>query len=238
MTKQDVQIDTSSDTSSDASSDALGDVSSTRIARSAIPLSEVSRSAIPLPMRRIAQGGTVFIVLSWALAAWPRIMNRTGVSRSVPEKPAFALEQGQMRGELPRGRLFNDYANSSYLQWRLNGTSAPVSSQGRNPIYIDLLNAYPDGERGLLQEYFEMLKGTPESMALMKRRGINLIYLPPQFRKDKNVGLFRTLLLNPLEWRPVYSGKRDGTLWARRQPVAIPQRSVIFDGMPLEKPAK
>ena len=189
-------------------------------------------------MRRIAQGGTVLILASWALAAWPKVMNRTGVARGVPEKPAFAIEQGQQRGELPRGLLFNDYSWSSYLQWRLNGTRLPVTSQGANPIYIDLLNAYPDGERGLLQEYFVMLKGSPASMALMKRRGVNLILLPPQFRKDKNVGLFRTLLLNPQEWRTVHSSKLDGTLWARRQPVPIPQRSVIFSGMPPEKAAK
>jgi hypothetical protein len=47
--------------------------------------------------------------------------------------------------------MFNDYENSSYLQWRLNGPlqSGPnqgrVLAQGQRPLYIDLLNAYPDG---------------------------------------------------------------------------------------------
>ena len=226
VTKQELEISTSSTRSSGVrgSNEPGG--------------SAISQSAIPLPMRRIAQGGMALIILSWALTAWPKNMNRNGVARGVPEKAAFAIEQGQQRGELPRGRLFNDYSWSSYLQWRLNGTRLPVTSQGANPVYIDLINAYPDGKRGLLQEYFEMLKGSPASMALMKRRGVNLILLPPQFRKDPNVGLFRTLLRRPQEWRTIYSSKLDGTLWARRKLVPIPPRSIIFDGIPPKKAAK
>lgn len=226
ITKQDIEVTTSEIAPNEtAPIEAALSTSSTR--------SELKRrrSAIPLPMRRIAQGGTVLIVLVWALAAWPRRMTLRAVALSVPEGAAYALESGQAKGELPRGHLFNDYATSSYLQWRLNGTRQPVSAQGRNPIYIDLLNAYPDGKRGLLQEYFKILEGKPESLALMKRRGVNLVYLPPQFRNDKNVGLFKVLERDNLNWRRVYNSKIDGTLWARRVPVALPKRSIIFDGV-------
>ncbi len=197
-----------------------------------------TRSAIPVPMRFIAQGGAVLCLALWTIDSWPTAMNRTGVSQRVPERTAFALEQGQKRNQLPRGYLFNDYAWSSYLQWRLNGatqTQRPLSKRGATPIYIDLLNAYPDGKRGLLQEYFLMLEGSPKSMALMKRRGVNLILLPPEFRKNKNVGLFRALLRNTREWRIVSNDEMQGTLWVRRALVALPARSVIFDGVPERK---
>ena len=178
---------------------------------------------IPLAMRRIAQGGILASLLICLFQAKPPEWSPTFVSRLVPEGAAYALEQGQKNGTLARGNLFNDYSNSSYLQWRLNRANAQgiVPTRGLNPLYIDLINAYPDGPHGLLMEYFVFLQGNADAdnanknpgLNLLDNRGVNTVYLPRNLDKK---WLAQHMNEDKAQWRRVYQGD-DGTLWARRK---------------------
>ncbi len=193
-------------------------------------LREPESQPIPLPMRRIAQGGILFCLGIGAWQSFSREWPRSLVSRRVPEGVAFALESGQRNRTLPAGNLFNDYATSSYLQWRLNRADASgnVPSRGLNPLYIDLLNAYPDGEDGLLKEYFGFLENKRDAksrdqtpgLQLLDKRAVNMVYLPDEANFNKQ-WLALYLKNDRKTWRQIYKG-RDGTLWARKRflPVA------------------
>lgn len=178
---------------------------------------DAANQPIPLGMRRIAQGGMIACLVLW-LTFQVGTVPFSMVSRYVPEGASYALEQGQKNGTLPRGHLVNDYANSSYLQWRLNHEDARgiVPTRGVNPLYIDLINAYPDGPNGLLNEYFGVIDATKAGLRVLDTKGVNIVYLPRVFDK-KRLAIF--LDKSPV-WRRVYQ-KRDGTLWARRQPLPI-----------------
>ncbi|HVF85471.1 MAG TPA: hypothetical protein VM821_05795 [Abditibacteriaceae bacterium] len=184
---------------------------------------QAAMQPIPLGMRRIAQGGILVSLLICLFQARPKEWSPTFVSRLVPEKVAYAIEQGQKNGTLPRGNLFNDYSNSSYLQWRLNRANAQgiVPTRGLNPLYIDLINAYPDGPNGLLMEYFVFLQGNAveksadkrPGLKLLDNRGVNMVYLPRDLDKK---WLAQHMNKDKSHWRQVYQGD-DGTLWARRK---------------------
>ncbi len=188
---------------------------------------EMAHQLIPLGMRRIAQGGIalILVICVWQSMQhpWPRSM----VESKVPEAAAFALESGQKNGSLPRGNLFNDYENSSYFQWRLNraGANGIVSDKGLNPLYIDLLNAYPDGKNGLLNEYFVFLQGNVDAkssdktpgLGLLQSRKINLVCIR---RELDDRWLPQYLTERPKEWRLVHEGK-DCRLWVRIKPLPL-----------------
>ncbi len=187
----------------------------------------IAQEPIPVGMRRIAQGGIALSLLICVFQAFSHPWGRLMVSEKVPEGAAYSLESGQRNGTLPRGHLFNDYSNSSYLQWRLNRADEQgvVPDRGLNPLYIDLLNAYPDGVDGLLNEYFVFLQGNAtESSAdkspglnLFKARAVNIVYLPHELDKK---WIAQYLEKDTANWRLVYHGI-DGRLWARRQPLPI-----------------
>jgi hypothetical protein len=75
---------------------------------------------IPAAMRNMAHGGVVFCLALWiataALTKWRDLSPPRAVGQDVPERAATVIERRMLRG-----RMFNDYENSSYLQWRLNG---------------------------------------------------------------------------------------------------------------------
>ena len=184
---------------------------------------QAAMQPIPLAMRRIAQGGILAALLICLFQAWPQERPATFVSRFVPEGASYALEQGQKNGTLPRGNLFNDYSNSSYLQWRLNRADAQgiVPTRGLNPLYIDLINAYPDGPDGLLMEYFVFLQGNAveknadkrPGLKLLDNRGVNIVYLPRDLDRK---WLAQHMNKDKARWRQVYQDDA-GTLWARRK---------------------
>ncbi len=99
-------------------------------------------------------------------------------------------------------RVFNDYEFSSYLQWRC---------AGQPPLYIDLLNAYPD--RLLTEDYFNILKATPAGRTLLRDLKINAVFLRPHAKKD-GMAKLAAYLDKQRQWHRVYQGP-DGTIWLK-----------------------
>lgn len=101
------------------------------------------------------------------------------------------------------GRLFNDYENSGYLEWRLGGNP---------PLFIDLLNAYPDR---VMREYAEMAGATERGRLLFEQHGIAAVVLTTNRGGSPSLsGLARALDSSP-RWVRIYAGN-DGVVWVRR----------------------
>ena len=100
--------------------------------------------------------------------------------------------------------VFNDYLRSGYLHWRY---------AGQPPIYIDLLNAYPDD---LLAKYFDIVKRTPTGIAEWEKLNVNTVVFGSYQKTDRLSALAQYLDTNP-QWRVVYD-KADGKVWVRRNP--------------------
>jgi hypothetical protein len=104
------------------------------------------------------------------------------------------------------GRVFNDYENSSYLQWRFAGQPA---------LYIDGLNAYPDQ---LMLDYGDIAIGSDRGLQLLNAQGIEIVILTTN-RGPGSISL-RKLSANldaKPEWARAYAGP-DGIIWVRRVP--------------------
>jgi hypothetical protein len=173
---------------------------------------------VPAGLRAIAQMGVVFCLLLWiatvSLTKRRDLFPPRAVGRDVPEGAVRAIEARSLSG-----RMFNDYENSSYLQWRLNGPlqSGPnqgrVLAQGQRPLYIDLLNAYPDGPNGLMVEYLDAVFKPGRAALILERHRINYIVLGAHRRKSPLAqylkGDGKTL------WAHIYGGA-DADIWVRR----------------------
>jgi hypothetical protein len=122
---------------------------------------------------------------------------------AVPAGVARFLEEH----EVPP-RIFNDYENSSYLHWRLGGDP---------PLFIDLLNAYPDQ---VTLDYREIVGVTPKGKRLLDERDIGCVVLT---RRSEGASLdpLKDYLQDSPHWTLVYRGK-DGYVWVRRTPDAKP----------------
>src|SRR6185312_10574405 len=92
------------------------------------------------------------------------------------------------------GRVFNDYENSSYLQWRL---------AGRPPLYIDLLNAYPDG---LMREYQEIAYRPERAQHLLAERGVGVVVLTTNRGGSPSLAGLAARLDRDDGWARVYAG--------------------------------
>jgi hypothetical protein len=177
---------------------------------------------IPAGLRAIAQMGVVFCLALWiataALTKWRDLWPPRAVGRDVPEGAVRTIQTRDLHG-----RMFNDYENSSYLQWRLNGPlqSGPnrgrVLTNGQRPLYIDLLNAYPDGETGLMVEYLDAVFKPGRAAQVLERRRINYVVLGAHRRKSPMVqylmGQGKTV------WTHIYKGA-DADIWVRRNAAA------------------
>ena len=135
--------------------------------------------------------------------SWPP----NATSRYLPEPAARRLLQvGKGR------RVFNDYEFSSYLQWR---------SAGNPPLYIDLLNAYPDK---LLKDYFQIVTAEPEGRKMLRDLDINCVFLR-RHKKGEGMAKLANYLDKQSQWRRVYKGP-DGTIWLKNntEKMKIPRR--------------
>jgi hypothetical protein len=171
-------------------------------------------------IRRRKGGGNdadpLLVVMRWsfrlALLAWialdctPRIL----AWRAWQPLQPMRLEQGVVRffqQHEPQGRVFNDYENSSYLQWRLAGQPS---------LYIDLLNAYPDG---VMRDYQDLVRATERGRHLLDEQQIEWVVLTTN--RGVSSGDSLAVLANYLDatpqWVRVYVG-RDGVIWVRRTP--------------------
>ena len=105
----------------------------------------------------------------------------------------------------PNLRIFNDYLNSSYFQWRF---------AGHPPLYIDLLNAYP---AELLQKYFSVIHADAKGLKQFQELHVDLVAFGPYTKANRQYPLAR-YLDNSKEWKRIYHGD-DGSVWKlQRQP--------------------
>ena len=114
---------------------------------------------------------------------------------------ARAIER-QMASRGQKMRPFNDYEFSSYFQWAFSG---------RPPLYIDLLNAYPDE---LMDNYFAVLRLDARGKKELARANVVLSRVAKQ--GEGLLDFQKALDKQPKTWRRVYKA-RDGMIWVRRQ---------------------
>src|SRR5262249_7652959 len=144
-----------------------------------------------------------------AVLAWVVLEGLPGVILFRPWRPLTPtrLEQGVVRflreHQLP-GRVFNDYENSSYLQWRL---------AGQPPLYIDLSNAYPDD---LMRDYQDVARVKQRGRALLDEQHIGIVVLTTN-RPGFSLAPLANYLDADARWVRVYVGG-DGVIWVRRTP--------------------
>jgi hypothetical protein len=103
------------------------------------------------------------------------------------------------------GRVFNDYENSSYLQWRLAGCP---------DLYIDLLNAYP---AEVMADYHAIRGVTARGRQLLDEQQIEIVVLTTNRGPAPSLAPLADYLDANQRWARVYAGK-DGALWVRRTP--------------------
>ncbi len=167
---------------------------------------------IPDAMRLIARVGAVTCLVAWTFAA---------ASRHTPQEAGAwnvyvcNVPEGAVQFLQPRAaslRIFNDYEDSSYLQWRLNGElSKTTSTLGSLPLYIDLLNAYPDS---LMFEYLDILAARPQALQKLDERKINCIVLGEHHWKQPLVSFLNRSNSN---WESVWNDKQS-KVWIKRKP--------------------
>jgi hypothetical protein len=159
-----------------------------------------------LAFRVGAQCGVV--VLLWiALAhAIPQGFSIRATAKNLPSAAADFVVENR-----PSGRIFSDYESSSYFQWRLNGEqNNRVLAKGRQPLYIDLLNAYP---ASLLDEYLKIWSWERAGQKAFERRDFGVVMMGHDKRKSK---LAKFLDASP-QWKNVVRHK-NGLVWLRKSP--------------------
>jgi len=131
------------------------------------------------------------------------ILAMPAMPRSVPVQLSHRarLLERQFRQHGKKMRPFNDYEYSSYWQWAF---------AGRPPLFIDLLNAYPDS---LMDDYFSVLAQNARGKMLLGR--CNVVLSRPAFKGEHVLEFQQAIDKLPRQWRRVYKGK-DGTIWVRR----------------------
>lgn len=172
-----------------------------------------SLDAAPLCARLLRRKSvTILPVLRWALRAfvlawlflqiWPVYALQRPWRHFVPTR----LEEGIVRfirDEQLRGRVFNDYENSSYLQWSFAGEPA---------LAIDLLNAYPDR---VVHDYRDLVTASERGRGLLDEQNIGIVILTTNRGAGANATRLADYLDSRSEWVRVYA-KRDGVIWVRR----------------------
>ncbi len=154
---------------------------------------------VPIGMRAIVRVGTIICLVIAVARATPSDFYKL---RTLNPKTPVRLTQFYKNSKL-NGRVFNDYEFSSYFQWAF---------AGKPPLYIDLLNAYPDS---LLNDYFQVLDHTPRGRKILQ--GVDVILLRPFKPNERLMKLEKYLRSQPKTWVRVY-WHDDGSIWIRRLP--------------------
>ena len=101
------------------------------------------------------------------------------------------------------GHVLNFYEGSSYLQWRF---------AGHPPLFIDLLNAYPDQ---VMLDYKELIFFSPRGRELLDAMQIDWVILTASVRTPPgNLPLIQFLIRSP-NWAKVYQDDA-AVIWVRR----------------------
>jgi len=121
-------------------------------------------------------------------------------------QPTYTIPAGQadfMLANHISGKVFNDYDNAAYFEWRL---------YGQNTFFIDNMNAYGDA---LMRAYILLLFHPDQGKALLDRNGVNCVIGRGKSRYEHRYPpLYYWLSQNP-EWKLAYPGP-DGPIWVRR----------------------
>lgn len=167
---------------------------------------ELQTAVVPKPLfwQRLARLGVTIYLVVWILYSTPRdILPLKAVLRGLPTRLASFVA----RRHLP-GHMFNDYEVSSYLQWRF---------AGHPPLYIDLLNAYP--EHLLVPDYFDIVGANEHGQKLLKKCGYVVLR---HYGTSEGLAPLGRLLNGQTHgaqprWARIYK-QNDGTVWVRRTP--------------------
>jgi hypothetical protein len=158
-----------------------------------------SGGEVPSYLRWLFRAG----LLAWlALEVLPYSPNFLQARRVVP----IRLEEGVvhfLRDNELRGRIFNDYENAGYLQWCL---------QGQPPLYIDMLDAYPDQ---VMRDYQGLVEQTARGRRLLDEQQIEIVVLTTNRGAGQSLATLGAHLDANPEWVRVYAS-RDGVIWVRR----------------------
>jgi len=144
----------------------------------------------------LAGAPLLFLMIMLGAAARGKSWPPRAMSSRVPMQAARFVAAHKIKA-----RLFTDYESSSYWQWRL---------RGQPPLFIDLLNAYPDD---LMTDYLQIARASPRGRRLLDASHVNTVILRP---RGPNEGIARLAdyLNGNKGWRRVYDG-RDATIWER-----------------------
>lgn len=159
--------------------------------------SSLASQPVPVALRNVACIGALTCLLTAIAQATPRDWWKfTAVSRTAPVQLVRFFRASKLQG-----RVFNDYEYSSYWQWAFGG---------RPPLFIDLLNAYPDS---LMSDYFAVCDRTARGRAILGR--VEIVMLRPSRSHEAVHRLQGFLDTRPKDWACVYR-HHDGTIWVRR----------------------
>jgi hypothetical protein len=167
---------------------------------STLPLWSAAAKAEGAPslrdMMRLAMIGVLVCAIVFVAlppAQWPKF-----VAADLP-----VTASGIVKARYSKARVFNDYENSSYLQWRF---------AGKPPLYIDLLNAYPEN---LILDYLDVANARPRGKRILKKEHIEVVILRKYSPDSPLARLGKFLNESRSKWRRECSGE-DGTVWVRR----------------------
>jgi hypothetical protein len=170
-----------------------------RIRRISLRVGDSTRDRAPKMLRAVVGIG----LLTWLILQCASLMYEFRPWRALTplqlERGIVAFVQKHRLG----GRMFNDYENSSYLQWRFAGDP---------PLYIDLLNAYPDQ---VIEDYQDVVDVTARGRELLESQDIGFILLTTNRPPPSLAPLALMLDSNKEKWARVYAGD-DGVIWVRR----------------------
>ncbi len=168
---------------------------------------------LDVPMKIIAEAGVLLILVSGCIVNLP-VQGFRATAKTIPIPMSRFLGSPQA----PKGRIFNDYEYSAALEWFLNG---------RRPLYIDLINAYPPK---IFNDWFKIGHATPEGLAILDAKKVDVVALRPiakanpktKTSDDPIFSLGQHLETSPA-WKQVYEGA-EGRVWARKKPFNAPEK--------------
>lgn len=151
---------------------------------------------------RLAMIGVLALAIAFATPG--KVFSSAWLQPDVPQKAAtFFLKNPA----IARNRVFNDYENSSFLQWKFGG---------KPPLYVDLLNAYPDR---LLFDYLDIVHANARGKKLLEEQNIQTVIVRAYKPQSSLAKLAQHLEKDKARWRRVYR-ENDGTIWTRRKAAA------------------
>jgi len=173
----------------------------------------------PMPdlWRDAVRAGIALFLFIGVLRGIPHdVLPLRAVSRYLPTGAVRSMDEHKLQG-----RMFNDYENSSYLLWHF---------AGRRPLYIDLLNAYPDQ---LLMDYFDVIWANPRGRKLMDKWDIRYVFLR-RHKETEGISRLKHYLNKSPQWQRVY-GEADGSVWRRVTRAATPAKRTPASSAPATK---